>query len=94
MFSGNLEDYAIGTSAGPGGALRWPLFKWAGGGSDAYFARLTRNALKVYQTPDMTQLDKKDVKLEGVMVRARGGQGWEGRGLRVTETVWEYLVAR
>lgn len=27
IFAGNMEDYAIGSSAGPGGALRWPIFK-------------------------------------------------------------------
>jgi hypothetical protein len=27
IFGGNMEDYAIGSSAGPGGALRWPIFK-------------------------------------------------------------------
>lgn len=29
-FGGNMDEYAIGSSAGPGGALRWPIFKWAG----------------------------------------------------------------
>jgi translation initiation factor 3 subunit B len=66
IFTGNMEDYAIGSSAGPGGALRWPIFKWAGGLEDKYFARLTKGAIKVYETPEMTQLDKKDLKLDGV----------------------------
>ncbi|KAF8067212.1 R1 [Scenedesmus sp. PABB004] len=66
VFSGNMDDYAVGSSAGPGGALRWPLFKWAGGDADKYFARLTKGAIKIYETPDMGLLDKKDLKLEGV----------------------------
>uniref|UniRef100_A0A383V8L2 Eukaryotic translation initiation factor 3 subunit B n=2 Tax=Tetradesmus obliquus TaxID=3088 RepID=A0A383V8L2_TETOB len=66
IFGGNMEDYAIGSSAGPGGALRWPIFKWAGGLEDKYFARLAKGAIKIYETPEMTQLDKKDLKLEGV----------------------------
>lgn len=69
IFSGNMDEYAVGSSAGPGGALRWPLFKWAGGGADAYFARLAKGAIKVYEAPEMTQLDKRDLKLDGVMVR-------------------------
>jgi hypothetical protein len=43
--------------------------RWAGGLEDKYFARLAKGAIKVYETPEMTQLDKKDLKLEGVQVR-------------------------
>lgn len=67
----------VGSSAGPEGSIRWPLFKWAGGQEDKYFARITKGAIKVYQAPEMTLLDKKDLKLEGVQVR-RGGGGWGG----------------
>lgn len=67
IFSGNLDEYAVGSSAGPEGSIRWPLFKWAGGQDDKYFARLTKGAIKIYETPDMTLLDKKDLKLEGVV---------------------------
>lgn len=49
-----------------GGALSWPIFKWAGGKDDTYFARMDKNAIKVYQAPDMGQLDKRPVKLDGV----------------------------
>jgi hypothetical protein len=51
------------------------LFKWAGGQEDKYFARITKNAIKVYEAPDMMLLDKKDLKLEGVLVRGVGGGG-------------------
>lgn len=43
--------------------------RWAGGLEDKYFARLAKGAIKIYETPEMTQLDKKDLKLEGVQVR-------------------------
>ena len=32
-----------------GGAIQWPVFKWAGGKEDVYFARLIKNAISVYQ---------------------------------------------
>jgi translation initiation factor 3 subunit B len=35
-----MEEYAVGSAAGPQGSLRWPFFKWAGGVDDQYFARL------------------------------------------------------
>jgi len=50
-----------------GAGLRWPVFKWAGGKADAYFARLGRNAISVYTAPDMTLLDKKSLKMDGVV---------------------------
>jgi translation initiation factor 3 subunit B len=31
-FAGPVDDYAVGSAAGAGGAVNWPLFKWAGGG--------------------------------------------------------------
>ena len=33
-FAGSAEDYAVGAAAAPGGALKWPVFQWAGGCSD------------------------------------------------------------
>jgi hypothetical protein len=33
-FAGPVDDYAVGSAAGAGGAVNWPLFKWAGGGED------------------------------------------------------------
>ncbi|KAK9824494.1 hypothetical protein WJX72_010811 [[Myrmecia] bisecta] len=65
-FTGGTEDFAVGAAAGPGGSLKWPVFKWAGGCDDKYFARLGKNAISVYETPDMGLLDKKSLKLDGV----------------------------
>lgn len=60
-FDGPAEKYAVGAQAGPGGALKWPVFKWAGGKEDKYFARLGKNkdrkaVLCVYQTSTMDML--------------------------------------
>lgn len=33
-FAGSAEDYAVGAAAAPGGALKWPVFQWAGGCGD------------------------------------------------------------
>lgn len=33
-FTGPVDDYAVGSAAGAGGAVNWPLFKWAGGKED------------------------------------------------------------
>lgn len=33
-FEGPVDEYAVGTAAGAGGAVNWPLFKWAGGSTD------------------------------------------------------------
>lgn len=56
-----------GHSDEPPVGLRWPVFKWAGGKTDSYFARLGKNAISVYTAPDMTLLDKKSLKMEGVV---------------------------
>ena len=43
-FAGSAEDYAVGAAAAPGGALKWPVFQWAGGCGDrrAPHSRLCR----------------------------------------------------
>ena len=45
-FDGAMDDYAVGSAAGPNGALRWPFFKWAGGLQDKYFARLAKDKVR------------------------------------------------
>uniref|UniRef100_A0A7R9YYS4 Eukaryotic translation initiation factor 3 subunit B n=1 Tax=Chlamydomonas euryale TaxID=1486919 RepID=A0A7R9YYS4_9CHLO len=64
-FEGPAEEYTVGASSS-GGALQWPIFKWAGGKDDAYFAKLSKNAISVYQAPDMGLLDKRSLKMEAV----------------------------
>lgn len=65
-FEGPVDDYAVGSAAGAGGAVSWPLFKWAGGDRDRFFARLGKNAISVYEAPEMGLLDKKSIKLDAV----------------------------
>lgn len=62
VFEGPLSDFVHEGVSG----LPWPLFKWAGGCDDKYFARMSKNQISVFSTPDMTLLDKKSVKVEGV----------------------------
>jgi len=57
-----LSDF---TNEGDHG-LQWPVFKWAGGANDAYFARMSTNQISVYDASTMLLLDKKSLKLEGV----------------------------
>lgn len=45
-FEGPMEEYAVGSAAGPQGSLRWPFFKWAGGIDDLYFARLGKGKVR------------------------------------------------
>ena len=46
--------------------MQWPLFRWAGGREDKYFARLGKNCISVYETASMGLLDKKSLKVDGV----------------------------
>lgn len=61
-FEGPADEY----QSASGGALQWPIFKWAGGRDDAYFAKLSKNAISVYQAPDMGLLDKRSLRMEAV----------------------------
>lgn len=45
----------------------WPVFQWAGGGGDRFFARLNKDCVSVYETPHMGLLGKRSVKLPGVV---------------------------
>ena len=68
-FTGGLEDFLLPGAAGSGGGrsgFTWPVFKWAGGAEDKYFAKIGKNAVSIYEAPDMSLLDKKSLKLEGV----------------------------
>ncbi|GLI69794.1 hypothetical protein VaNZ11_014493 [Volvox africanus] len=65
-FEGPVDEYAVGSSAGPNGALKWPVFKWAGGREDLYFARLGRSKISIFECPHMGLLGKESLKLDGV----------------------------
>lgn len=66
-FDGSPEEFSVDRSGGAG-AMAWPLFKWAGGSKDLFFAKLapSGNAINVYGAPDMMLLDKKSVRFENV----------------------------
>lgn len=52
----------------PGGKIKiqWPMFKWSG--DERYLARVTPGqAISVYEAPGMGLLDKKSIKIEGVV---------------------------
>lgn len=66
-FTGPADEWAVGAAGGGGGGPGWPLLKWAGGCDDKYCARLARGAVSVYETPSMVLLDKKSIKLDGVV---------------------------
>ena len=73
-FEGGADEFAVGSSQAPGGGPGWPLFKWAGcapgtarADEDRFVARLGRGAVSVYEAPGMGLLDKRSLKLEGVV---------------------------
>eukprot|EP00252_Welwitschia_mirabilis_P007655 TRINITY_DN1925_c0_g2_i1.p1 TRINITY_DN1925_c0_g2~~TRINITY_DN1925_c0_g2_i1.p1 ORF type:complete len:719 (+),score=135.17 TRINITY_DN1925_c0_g2_i1:149-2305(+) len=65
-FKGSADDFATGGTGGVSG-VSWPVFRWAGGREDKYFARIGKNAISVYETQTMSLLDKKSIKVENVM---------------------------
>ncbi|GJP44939.1 hypothetical protein CLOM_g4337 [Closterium sp. NIES-68] len=64
-FKGPADDFATGGAGGVAG-VQWPVFRWAGGREDKYFARIGRNCVSVYETSTMTLLDKKSIKADNV----------------------------
>ncbi|OZJ01882.1 hypothetical protein BZG36_05011 [Bifiguratus adelaidae] len=47
-------------------AIVWPMFRWSA--TDKYFARITPGQqISVYEAPDMGLVDKKSLKIDGVM---------------------------
>ena len=63
-FQGPISDFVTGAQRG----LTWPVFKWAGASdAGAFFARMGKNAVSVYEAPEMGLVDKKSIKLEGVL---------------------------
>jgi translation initiation factor 3 subunit B len=62
-FEGSPDEFAPAAD----GHFAWPVFQWAGGSEDRFFARLNRDSVSVYETPHMGLLGKKSVKLPGVV---------------------------
>mmetsp|Transcript_2751 Transcript_2751/g.4396 ORF Transcript_2751/g.4396 Transcript_2751/m.4396 type:complete len:713 (+) Transcript_2751:120-2258(+) len=63
-FQGPVSEFASGASKG----LTWPVFKWGGPSPEgAFFAKMGKNSVSVYAAPEMALVDKKSIKLEGVV---------------------------
>ncbi|GBG62798.1 hypothetical protein CBR_g32387 [Chara braunii] len=65
QFQGSADDFATAAGGSLGG-VPWPVFKWAGGREDKFFARLGRNAISVYETETMSLIDKKSIKVDNI----------------------------
>lgn len=65
-FKGSADEFAVGGTGGLTG-VSWPIFRWAGGRDDKYFARIGKNVVSVYETETFTLIDKKSIKVENVM---------------------------
>ncbi|CAI7895469.1 unnamed protein product, partial [Closterium sp. NIES-54] len=65
-FKGAADDFATGGAGGVAG-VQWPVFRWAGGREDKYFARMGKNCVSVYETSTMALLDKKSLKADHVL---------------------------
>ena len=68
-FDGPQSDLAVGAAVRPDGGLRWPAFKWSGGGppdGPRFLANLKKGGIAVYAAPDMGMLEKKTIKLDAV----------------------------
>ncbi|XP_010454917.1 PREDICTED: eukaryotic translation initiation factor 3 subunit B-like [Camelina sativa] len=65
-FKGSADEFSIGGLGGVAGAS-WPVFRWAGGNDDKYFAKLSKNTISVYETETFSLIDKKSMKVDNVV---------------------------
>ncbi|BFZ57869.1 Translation initiation factor 3 subunit b [Savitreella phatthalungensis] len=54
-----------GQTLEPNKKMVWPMFKWSS--DEKYLARMTPGQIWVYETPSMGLLEKKSIKIEGVV---------------------------
>lgn len=67
VFEGSQADHAVGAARRPDGGLAYPAFKWSAGVENgAYLAVMRKNAISIYEAPEMALLDKKSIKMDGV----------------------------
>ncbi|KAI8112144.1 hypothetical protein M9434_003468 [Picochlorum sp. BPE23] len=68
VFEGSQEDHAVGAARRPDGGMAYPAFKWSSSTNDghAFLAVMRKNAISIYQAPEMTLLDKKSIKADGI----------------------------
>ena len=65
-FMGPISDFIAQGQQG----LTWPVFKWSGQSSDesgCFFAKMGTGMISVYAAPEMTLVDKKSIKVDGVV---------------------------
>ncbi|XP_010525888.1 PREDICTED: eukaryotic translation initiation factor 3 subunit B [Tarenaya hassleriana] len=65
-FKGSADDLAIGGAGGVAG-VSWPVFRWAGGKEDKYFAKLGKGMISVYETETFSLIDKKSMKVDNIV---------------------------
>nr|POE62178.1 eukaryotic translation initiation factor 3 subunit b [Quercus suber] len=65
-FKGGADDFTFG-GTGVVTGMSWPVFRWAGGKEDKYFARIWKNIISVYETDTFSLIDKKSLKVENVV---------------------------
>ena len=66
QFMGPISDFVGQGQQG----FTWPVFKWSGQSKDdsgAFFAKMGTGVISAYEAPEMTLVDKKSIKLEGVV---------------------------
>mmetsp|Transcript_10868 Transcript_10868/g.21628 ORF Transcript_10868/g.21628 Transcript_10868/m.21628 type:complete len:715 (-) Transcript_10868:1185-3329(-) len=68
VFEGSQEDHAVGAARRPDGGMAYPAFKWSSSTDEghAFLAVMRKNAISIYQAPEMTLLDKKSIKADGI----------------------------
>jgi translation initiation factor 3 subunit B len=68
VFEGSQEDHAVGAARRPDGGMAYPAFKWSGSTDDgkAFLAVMRKNAISIYEAPEMTLLDKRSIKADGI----------------------------
>eukprot|EP01024_Parvocaulis_polyphysoides_P006814 TRINITY_DN1195_c0_g2_i5.p1 TRINITY_DN1195_c0_g2~~TRINITY_DN1195_c0_g2_i5.p1 ORF type:complete len:491 (-),score=73.13 TRINITY_DN1195_c0_g2_i5:319-1653(-) len=70
-FQGPIEEFQAGSNQSAMGQkhrdpLPQPVFKWSSGKDGRFIAKMSTDMVSVYELPEMTLLDKKSIKLEGV----------------------------
>lgn len=68
VFEGAQEDHAVGAARRPDGGMSYPAFKWSASTEDgnAFLAVMRKNAISIYQAPEMALLDKRSIKADGI----------------------------
>jgi translation initiation factor 3 subunit B len=68
VFEGAQGDHAVGAARRPDGGMMFPAFKWSASTDDgtSFLAVMRKNAISIYEAPEMTLLDKRSIKAEAI----------------------------